>query len=152
MFPKTLFTSLFLLSYLLPFTTSFRNLPMGSNSSTLQLQKRQFTTVYCGSKIGLRDARYPTGQTRTCTLGFAVKRVRGKGSGRFDHGYLTLADCITNPPRRGGQARTEGYSFDVMYGSQDLVIGKTSNSQANVKYDPIKNLDYVTIKITEPKV
>ena len=149
---KSLFTSLFLISYLLSFTTAFSNLPMGTNSSTLQLQKRQLPTVHCGDKVSIKRADQVGTFIRTCTLGFAVKRVRGKEISKFNHGYLTLADCITNPPRRGGQARTEGYSFDVMYGSQDLVIGKTSNSQANVKYDPIKNLDYVTIKITEPKV
>ena|SRR6185312_84693 len=144
---KSLFTSLFLISYLLSFTTAFSNLPMGTNSSTLQLQKRQLPTVHCGDKVSLINPRRPTGKILTCTLGFAVKRVRGKGSGRFDHGYLTLGDCVPSRP-----IVVSGNAYDVMFGPQNLVIGKTYNNQAHLKYDPVKGLDYAIIKITEPKV
>jgi len=121
---KSLFTSLFLISYLLSFTTAFSNLPMGTNSSTLQLQKRQLPTVHCGDKVSLINPRRPTGKILTCTLGFAVKRVRGKGSGRFDHGYLTLGDCVPTRLVGGG-----GHIHNVMLSPQNTVIGKTYNNQ-----------------------
>src|SRR5688572_19753693 len=102
MFTKTLFSTLFLVSYLLSLASSFSNLPMGSNSSTSQLQKRQLPTVHCGSRVSLRDARFLKSRTRTCTLGFAVKRVKVKGGAigkrkggtSFAHGYLTLGGCV----------------------------------------------------------
>src|SRR6185312_5440550 len=122
---KSLFTSLFLISYLLSFTTAFSNLPMGTNSSTLQLQKRQLPTVHCGDKVSLRDARRPAGKTRTCTLGFAVRRKEaGGGQGKFDHGYLTLGDCVPTRLVGGG-----GHIHNVMLSPQNTVIGKTYNNQ-----------------------
>jgi hypothetical protein len=125
---------------------------MGSNSSTAQLQERQpFPTVHCGNKVSFRDARYQTGiNTRTCTLGWAVKRVRGKVPGQFNYGYLTLGGCVPTAPitttRRGG------HTYHVIYSTQDLVIGKTYNNQVNLKYDPPEGLDYAVIRITEPQV
>lgn len=148
---KSLLSTLFLISYLLPFTTSFSNLPMGTNTSAPKLQKRQLPTVYCGSKVGLRDSRYPTGQIRTCTLGFAVKKVRGRRGGgtSFDHGYLTLGDCV---PSRIVNSMGGGHTHDVMLGPQNVVIGKTYNNHVNLRYDPPEGLDYAIIKITEEQV
>jgi hypothetical protein len=118
---------------------------MGTNTSTLQLQKRQFPTVYCGSKVKLRRADKRLGATRTCTLGFAVKKTRGRGGGFFEHGYLTLGDCfvVSNAFR---------ILHVVIHGPQNLLIGDAINSQANLKYDPLEGLDYAIIKITEGQV
>jgi len=115
---------------------------MGSNSSTLQLQKRQLPTVHCGSKVGLR--RTEGGGTRTCTLGFAVRRKVGRGGGGFDHGYLTLGECIPTRPVQGGG----GNLHNVMLSPQNTVIGSARNNPSNLRYVPPEGLDYAIIKIT----
>src|SRR5689334_3217926 len=95
---KSLLSTLFLISYLLPFTTSFSNLPMGTNTSAPKLQKRQNILLHGGFITGFRDVRHPKGQIRACPLGFAVRRVRGRGGVLFEHGYLTLAGCLSANP------------------------------------------------------
>jgi hypothetical protein len=139
---------LFLLFSLFSLASSYSDLPMGSNSSTAKLQTRQpiYHTVFSGEDVKLRYSGRPTYHSRTCTLGFAVKKVRGQG--QFAHGYLTLGGCVPNPPAKSGG----GNPYDAIHGFQDLVIGKTYSNAASLKYDPAKGLDYAIIKITEPRV
>lgn len=148
---KNFFGLLFLVSHLIFLVTSFSSFPMGSNASTSQLQVRQpiYPTMHCGDKIKIRRENSPNGRTRICTLGFAVKKMRGRGPGKFDHGYLTLGDCVPSLPLK---SRGGGDPHDVMYGAQDLIIGKAYNNRANLKYDPVNGLDYTIIKITELRV
>jgi len=139
---KSLFTSLFLLSYLLPFTTSFSNLPMETNTSAPKLQKRQDILLHSGFIAGFRNSQRPTAKIRTCTLGFAVKKTRGMGGGFFDHGYLTLSSCLAGDPRSGGIANV---FIDADGRGTQLKVGKSTGSSA--KYLPEASLNYAIVKV-----
>jgi len=154
MFPKTLFLSLFLITYLFSFTTSFRDLPMGTNSSTSQLQARQpvYPTLHCGTKFKLISFRAQS-NFRTCTLGFAVKRVRGDNRWRFDYGYLSLASCLSAVPgRRAGHWEHDVSVLSLRRIPAEVVVGRTSSARLNSNYQPLEGLDYVILEITRLQV
>ena len=140
---KSLLPTLFLLSYLLPFTTSFSNLPMGTNTSAPKLQKRQDILLYSGFITGFRDSNRPRGKTRTCALGFAVKRVGGRGGVFFEHGYLTLASCF--PVNPTASTRTYDVFIDTDGKGKELKVGKSTSRSA--RYLPEASLNYAIVRV-----
>jgi hypothetical protein len=148
--PK-LFTFIFLVSYLISFTSAFSNLPMGSNSSETKLQVRQpgqpEVFLYSGFQVGFRDARHSGGAIRTCTLGFAVKRRSPRGGrGGFNHGYLTLGSCSSIAVRNS--RRTLNVLAQAINGEGEMevvVVGEAPSTSA--RYQPEQGLDYLIVRV-----
>jgi hypothetical protein len=140
---KSLLSTLFLISYLLPFTTSFSNLPMGTNTSAPKLQKRQDILLHSGYNVGFREARSPGGKIRTCTLGFAVKRVRGQG--QFNHGYLTLSSCLSTRPGIS-VGRVHDVFIDEDGKGKELIVGTSVSSSS--RYLPEESLNYALVRVS----
>jgi hypothetical protein len=147
MLTKNLFAFLFLVSHLISLVSSYSSLPMGSNSSTSQLQarqpKRHYIPLSSGSRVLIRQSDRPTSIPRTCTFGFAVKKVRGPGKGRFAHGYLTSAGC---KPSRSNVFSNVFVQISNNRGEiEEVVVGKTLRGSGT--YDPKRGLDYVAVEV-----
>jgi len=128
---------------------------MGTNSSTSQLQARQnlYPTLHCGTKFKLINFRAQS-NFRTCTLGFAVKRIKNdrSGTGKFDYGYLSLASCLSAvPDRRGVNTEHDVSVLSLRRRPAEVVVGRTSSNRLNSNYQPLEGLDYVILEITRPQ-
>lgn len=76
------------------------NLRLGSNASEITpRQEPQEVYTYGGFEVWFSSdsTRFIERTAKRCTLGFPVKKVRGRNP--FDHGFLTLGGCQVN---RGG--------------------------------------------------
>jgi hypothetical protein len=142
---KNLFTFIFLLSSFLSLANTFSDFPMGSNSSTPKLQERQQITLRSGVIFNARVANRPNAQTRTCTLGFAVKMVKRSGAGGsggiFNQGYLTAGSCAST---RGDSNGVSVFVIDTS--GYEVFAGKIAN-RGGVAYNPKEGHDYAIIKI-----
>ena len=113
--------------------------PMGGESSNPKLQERQPDFVfYGGAAINIRVSN-PKGKViRACTLGFAVRRPKGRGA--FNQGYLTAASCAPS--------RTVGNSYEafVLDGNgNEIIVGTNTNSLKG--YNPKLGQDYSIVRL-----
>ena len=113
--------------------------PMGGNSSSSKLQKRQGVYLNVGEAINLR--RFERGQVRHCSLGFAVRKRQL--TGQFNQGYLTLGSCTFTRRVTGGNAFT---AFIISPGGTDeLIVGRGSSLTGG--YLPAQGIDVAIIKL-----
>lgn len=117
--------------------SSNEQVPMGGKSSKSKLQERQVFFLYGGAFINVRRQGRVT-SARTCTLGFAVKKIAG--SGQFDQGYLTAASCISTRMNTGAD---EAFIIDV--NGNEVVVGNIGRIKRG--YDPQLGHDYTVIKV-----
>lgn len=110
--------------------------PMGGKNSSSKLQKRQGPFLIAGTPINLR---YHT-RVRTCTLGFAVRRVGDRGP--FPHGYLTAGSCSSN---RAISNRDLAF---VVNNAKEINVGKMSSTNQR-SYVPENGLDYAIMKVED---
>jgi hypothetical protein len=142
---KNLFAFIFLLSSPLSLISAFATFPIGSNNSSPKLQVRQPKIILRGGIIFNARLSHPSARTRTCTLGFAVKKPkRPSGPGNsviFNQGYLTAGSCSS---ARGGLSDNSNvYVTDA--DGYEVLVGKFLPGQGD--YDPQRGLDYAILKI-----
>jgi hypothetical protein len=114
-----------------------KQVPMGGNSSSSKLQKRQGPFLVAGTGINLRrqDAHL---LIRTCTLGFAVRKRSGRG--QFNQGYLTAGSCSSTRGMVGLDT-----AFVVGNNAEETIVA--TRAQTKGSYDPAKGLNYAVLKV-----
>jgi hypothetical protein len=118
--------------------SSLGEISMVGNSSDAKLQKRQQLILNAGNSINLRrDTAAWRMRVRTCTLGFAVKRI--SGNGQFNEGYLTAGSCTSN------RASTNIDIAFVRNGENEVIVGTRVRAGGN--YDSVFGLDYTVVKV-----
>jgi len=111
--------------------------PMGGNISSSRLQERQDFYLHGGGTM-INIKRKNALKIRSCTLGFAVKRL--KGNGAFNQGYLTAGACIISRI-----SRTSGIAFVLDINGNEVIVGTQTGTLGS--YDPERGLDYAALKI-----
>jgi len=112
--------------------------PMGGKNSSSKLQKRQGPFLIAGTRINLK---YPRNmKVRTCTLGFAVRKPKGRGV--FNQGYLTAGACASDRIGQNGDI-----AFVVDGNGNELVVGTSRSGSARGGYIPDQGLDYTIVKV-----
>jgi hypothetical protein len=139
---KNLFAFIFLLSSPLSLISAFGTFPMGSNSSSPKLQVRQLEVILRGGIIFNARRSHANARTRTCTFGFAVKKIPGPkgGTGTFNQGYLTAGSCASS--RGGGSDGSNAYV--IAANGYEVYVGKFVGVTV---YDPTSGLDYAVVKM-----
>ena len=112
--------------------------PMGGNSSSSKLEKRQDRALIAGTLINLRKQERQL--VRTCTLGFSVMRI--SGTRQFNQGYLTAGSCSSNR-----QMTSTDVAFVVVNNAGETIVG--TRSQTRGTYNPENGLDYAIIKVED---
>jgi hypothetical protein len=152
------------LSYLLPKPKKpndkdFNNVPLtdnltaSSNASDVNLVRRQPVQPQAvDTHAGLRAWIFASGSFRTpvdgnnakkCTLGFAVRKVRGLRP--FDHGFLTLGSCM-----HGNLLGLATSSNGVFYTPNQNWVREEAirlGNLASLKYNPDNGLNYVSLSL-----
>ena len=105
-----------------------------SNSSNSKLQKRQDIILYGGTIIKTRGIK--SANVRTCTLGFAVRRIGGRG--QFNQGYLTVGACTS------ARIIAVDTAF-VLEDGNEVVVGDSTRTFES--YNAERGLDYSVIKV-----
>lgn len=131
-------------------TSSSDDLAMSLNASEINLVSRQpkepqilYTHAGLDFRISSSGGRiYRPGIL--CTLGFAVKRTRGRhGTHPFDHGFLTLGGCL--PSDRG--PRRSFVAFYVRRQNQAEEVIKLGAVGTGFAHDPARGLSYVALNL-----
>jgi len=114
-----------------------------------QPEQPQVVDVHAGFRVwvfgySIPDHRIPSAGdvANLCTLGFAIKRVDGLGRSRFDHGFLTLGDCM--PSNRRGFINTVFYTPTQNWVREEAI--RLGNA-GSLKYDPASGLNYAIVRL-----
>ena len=115
--------------------------PMGGNSSNSKLERRQNRALTVGAPINIK--RRGQLMARTCTLGFAVRKPKGRGT--FNQGYLTAGSCASS----GEASASSDIAFVVDDNGKELVVGTSRSGSAKGGYVPEHGLDYNIVKVDD---